>query len=337
MSQLQKDKAWCVLEVGPGQALTSLVRQHGSTPNELRAVATLPVHTENSRKWRPCLRRLAGFWQCGIAPDRDAVNRHQQRLRVSLPSYPFERKRHWIDAPNTAAAIAEPRVEEPHATPVVAPVNGNRRERLLDELLVMLRGMSGLDLKESSGSTFLDLGFDSLFLTQVTQSVETRYGVRIRFAQLMNDLCSPDRLAAFLDTALPAEAVRAATDPSGGTHPVVMTSAQPTLEPAVTAAVPAGSLERLMKEQLQAFNELAARQIEMMKSLGAPVAEAMPAAAPSSVAVVETRENTSSTLTAFGPYKPPQQSAAGALTPRQQGYLDAFMERYNQRTGESKR
>ena len=55
-----------------------------------------------------------------------------------------------------------------------------------------------------AGTTFLDMGFDSLFLTQVTQSLESKYGVKIRFAQLLDDLATLEQLTAHLDAVLPA-------------------------------------------------------------------------------------------------------------------------------------
>ncbi len=349
VTQLQKEKSWSVLEVGPGQALTTLVRQHGNKPNELPAVASLPGVSGEQPEMASLLSALGRLWQLGNEPDWTAVHQGRRRQRVSLPTYPFERKRFWIDPPKSAATErkkdqvmerssanaarhAEPEIVElPRPTTVVRP---DRQERLTGELLSLLHELSGLDLNDSAAS-FLDLGFDSLFLTQVTQALESRYGVKIRFAQLLNDLSSPRRVAAYLDSVLPAEVIE---EPAA---PVVVAAPRRASEPVAVATVPADGLERLLKDQLQAFNDLAARQIEMMKSMTAIAAPA-PAVSytpvPAVAAVLVVSQPESPKFEAFGPHKPPQTAATGTtFNARQREYMDAFIARYTARTKESKR
>ena len=119
-----------------------------------------------------------------------------------LPTYPFERKRHWIDPVSVKRPVA-PSLEVP-ATPVASgrdPVretrtvvaatidSRSRRDRLVAELKSLLNGMSGVDVTQlDEHATFLALGFDSLFLTQVTQALRRQYGVKITFRQLMEEL-----------------------------------------------------------------------------------------------------------------------------------------------------
>ncbi|MGA2183679.1 MAG: amino acid adenylation domain-containing protein [Bryobacteraceae bacterium] len=409
VSRLQNEKPWCVLEVGPGQALTTLVRQHGDKPNELKAVASLPAASADQPEMAALLSALGRLWQYGNEPDWNEIYKGQRRARVSLPSYPFERKRHWIDPPQAAVggssrsansgtgdefphrkatdknppvtaetsclspnwprndfrhgltAQSETKTEKEQVMEVSIPMNAGRQERLRSELLSLLEELSGLELNaDSIGTTFLDLGFDSLFLTQVTQSLESRYGVKIRFAQLLDDLSTLQQLAAYLDSVLPADAVA---------EPVVTAAPARAPEPTAAVTAPAGGIERLLKDQLQAFNDLAARQIEMMRSLTAPSATLPPAAHGSNGRSAnsgtgdefphhEATENRPSVgaesrcpspnwtppkpeapkFEAFGPYKPPQRTApASGFTARQQEYLDAFIARYTARTRESKR
>ena len=48
-------------------------------------------------------------------------------------------------------------------------------------------------------ASFLELGLDSLLLTQAAQLFQRKFGVRITFRQLMEDLSSLDALATHLD------------------------------------------------------------------------------------------------------------------------------------------
>ena len=42
---------------------------------------------------------LGRLWLAGVRFDWSAFYEPERRLRVPLPTYPFERQRHWIDAP----------------------------------------------------------------------------------------------------------------------------------------------------------------------------------------------------------------------------------------------
>jgi len=52
------------------------------------------------------LERLASAWVRGARIDWDALPRARDARMMSLPSYPFARDRHWIDAPPAASAAA---------------------------------------------------------------------------------------------------------------------------------------------------------------------------------------------------------------------------------------
>jgi acyl transferase domain-containing protein/surfactin synthase thioesterase subunit len=85
------------LEIGPGNTLLALGRQ---------------CVKENGKKWLASLSKRAelkailtslGELYCrGYEVDWDAFNRPYPRRRVSLPTYPFERRRFWIEADASA-------------------------------------------------------------------------------------------------------------------------------------------------------------------------------------------------------------------------------------------
>ena len=53
--------------------------------------------------------------------------------------------------------------------------------------------------------SFLELGFDSLFLTQAAQKIQNKYGVKIAFRQLLDTLGSIRLIAEYLDQQLPQD------------------------------------------------------------------------------------------------------------------------------------
>jgi len=89
VSELMKDSGHILIEVGPGNGLTQLVRQHGS--NE--AFPSLQDGDEISTNFTS----LGRLWLSGVQVDWTALHAGKPRRRTSLPGYPFERQRHWIE------------------------------------------------------------------------------------------------------------------------------------------------------------------------------------------------------------------------------------------------
>jgi phthiocerol/phenolphthiocerol synthesis type-I polyketide synthase E len=87
-----------LLEVGPGQMLTSLAEQYLAARGVADRVtlASLP-HSSDAQPDRAfILNSLGSLWLAGIEPDWNGVHRHESRSRVPLPTYPFERQRYWL-------------------------------------------------------------------------------------------------------------------------------------------------------------------------------------------------------------------------------------------------
>ncbi len=119
MAELLEDPARVFLEVGPGRALVNAARQSRAGQSQVTALPSLPQPSETvlpEPAW--ALLTLGRLWTEGIAVDWTALNGIGHR--VPLPTYPFERKRFWVDMPQAplaamaavsaaGAAPAEPR------------------------------------------------------------------------------------------------------------------------------------------------------------------------------------------------------------------------------------
>ena len=88
-----------LLEVGPGRALTALAQQHG-----IEAIASLGPANGRASDVEAVLGALGRLWVSGARIDWPSVRVGETRRRVHLPTYPFERRRHWIDLPTSVAA-----------------------------------------------------------------------------------------------------------------------------------------------------------------------------------------------------------------------------------------
>ena len=77
-------------------------------------------------------------------------------------------------------------------------------------------------------ATFVELGFDSLFMTQATSAISGEFGIRLSFRQLFEEAPSIDALAAWLDHTLDPDVVVG----SPSVEPTMAPSVAPTTTPA---------------------------------------------------------------------------------------------------------
>ena len=101
--ELLKDKDRLLLEVGPGQSLGAFVRQHPACEMAQAAMIlpTLPYHYDEQSSSAFLLTTLGKAWLAGATIDWEGFYAHEFRHRLSLPTYPFERQRYWLE-PNTS-------------------------------------------------------------------------------------------------------------------------------------------------------------------------------------------------------------------------------------------
>ena len=85
-----------LVEAGPGQGLCALARQN-STGQPRAILASTPKVQDTASALEQMLAAAAGLWARGAAPDWETVRGPARPRRVSLPTYAFERQRHWIE------------------------------------------------------------------------------------------------------------------------------------------------------------------------------------------------------------------------------------------------
>ena len=216
-------------------------------------------------------------------------------------------------------------------------------------------------------ANFIELGLDSLNLTQVALQLQKTFAVKITFRQLMAEYSSLRRLAELLDQQMPAE-----SQPVPVAQPMtapVSSNALPTpfaglaLSGIAPVALPVASAnESLIQQVIQQQMQVMSQQLAMLSGMPAsqpPVATAQPAlniapapvSAGPSLAPVPAAVNSPEPQTVDDDPATPQTSydvkkAFGAiarihtnrleLSPRQQEKLRAFIDRYVARTRKSK-
>ncbi|MEO8097296.1 MAG: SDR family NAD(P)-dependent oxidoreductase [Acidobacteriota bacterium] len=85
-----------LLEVGPGALLTSLAQERMNGAGSARTAATLSQHSDRCDDSKSLYMALGKLWTMGFPIDWQKFHEGENCGRVSLPSYPFERKRFWL-------------------------------------------------------------------------------------------------------------------------------------------------------------------------------------------------------------------------------------------------
>ncbi|MGF2508834.1 aminotransferase class III-fold pyridoxal phosphate-dependent enzyme, partial [Ralstonia pseudosolanacearum] len=243
------------------------------------------------------------LWLTGQALDWRALYAGQQRRTLRLAPYPFQRERHWLDAPAAPQQDAQASVEPSRAVtsmPVAAAMSSSvsnsasRAQAIQGALRGMVAKMLHADVaRVDPDLPLLELGADSLMMVQAIGSIEQTYGVTVTVRQLFEELTTIAAIADYVDRQMPREArVEAAaqapaTVPAAAVMPMatpmpapapaapvaaIAVDARPDVVPPLAAipALPQSSLERLLSQQLDALSQLTARQLALLQ--GGPVA-----------------------------------------------------------------
>lgn len=373
-----------VLDLGPGDAMARLARQQPAaasspvivsaaadgSPDETRANAMDPA--EADADLRGVLSAAGALWCAGVALDAHAL-RPGADDRSRLPSYAFAENRHWIEpavsqteSHQEFALGALPAAQEQPETKPLSLLEPMPTEALsspsehvalmlaLKELVADLCGLPATSLEPQSH--FLELGLDSLAMTQLAQAIQKRWNVRVPLRRLLEDLTQLEALANWLapqvagKPAVHGVATSVAAVATHGLNSQPPEFASAGANGGQTPVVPAG-LAELFAQQLAVMN----RQLDMVggAGLGRPSQLAEPVTRSSILRVLPAAESVSAPLAtpatvasepatptspSFGPYRPPQtQRSTKAALEGQTAQLSAFVARYNAHTAESKR
>jgi acyl transferase domain-containing protein/acetylornithine/succinyldiaminopimelate/putrescine aminotransferase len=225
------------VEVGPGVSLTTPALDHADARcAEATAAMPSPLIADDTED---ALRLLvARAWTHGAEVVGATVGQGVGARRVPLPTYPYERVRHWIDAPaQTTAITAALATPIPAAAASVAPLD--------TRLAVVLQAASGLELDVQSDEPWADHGFDSLDMTQLANGLRREFEVEVGFRELMERCSSPRALLRRLTEASAAKVPPSQNGRANGHATPVALAAETTPEAAaVQRPNPGARIER---------------------------------------------------------------------------------------------
>ena len=162
-----------VVEVGPGGTLTASAMRHTKWSSGHRAVRLMRHHAQNRSDHDTFLLALGQLWSAGVDVDWTPLRGNHRPQLVSLPGYPFERQRHWVDhtpsagwaadaAPTNGAAASAGAAESARA----ASNGTSPMEAALQRIWSQCLGVASV----GRNANFFELGGDSLVAISVAMS-----------------------------------------------------------------------------------------------------------------------------------------------------------------------
>ncbi|WP_395334426.1 SDR family NAD(P)-dependent oxidoreductase [Novosphingobium sp. BL-8H] len=97
LQRLLDDPDRALLEVGPGRTMASLARHHPGRRATQPVISSMR-HPDQQVADDACwMQALGELWSSGVEVDWKAWWGAERRLRVPLPTYRFQRQRHWVE------------------------------------------------------------------------------------------------------------------------------------------------------------------------------------------------------------------------------------------------
>ncbi|MEG4005587.1 type I polyketide synthase [Microcoleus sp. Pol11C1] len=102
IAELLKEPKRILLEVGPGRTLSTFARDCLEENTQTIVLSSLRHPKDRLSDIEFLLKALGRLWLAGVSVNWSEFYRHERRDRIPLPTYPFERKRYWIEHSNPA-------------------------------------------------------------------------------------------------------------------------------------------------------------------------------------------------------------------------------------------
>jgi len=186
-----KSTSTIFLEIGPGHILGSLVKQNLPDQPQIAIFSTLPHPLDNEPDDLYLLNMLGKLWLHGIKLNFAAYHAQEQRRRVPMPTYPFEKQYYSLFANNKSMDIqrhAEPEIQLNYTTHHRTFLNTdytpptNELERILVEFWEDLFLMRPIGISDN----FFSLGGNSLMGIQFIGKIRSTFHIDIPIRQLFD-------------------------------------------------------------------------------------------------------------------------------------------------------
>jgi len=228
IAEILKDPTRILLEVGPGNSLCVLAAEQKKDQKKTGEFIFSSIRhiKQTDSDFTFLLKTLANLWLSGANADWKKYYKNEKRFRIPLPTYPFERKRHWLEEVKQSESsraveigIGEDQEIQASESAVPAPVEKtgqieeeksfqprpelnneyipptSQTERKVAEMWEDLLGIKPVGLNDN----FFDLGGHSLLATLFLSRVQDEFQIRLELRTIFEEPVVAN-LAALIDS-----------------------------------------------------------------------------------------------------------------------------------------
>jgi amino acid adenylation domain-containing protein len=315
------------LEVGPGEALSVFTKQilmeNASERTVLSSMVPTAVDTQK------IIHTLGALMCAGITINWEQYYKNQERTFVEVPTYAFHKEKYWIEPLQpTASSTNIPQ-------PVVKANNTDnqsqmKKNALINQVKAVLEHSSGIEFEGVDlNKNFLEIGFDSLLLTQLATSLKKEFNLPITFRQLNEECSSIEALVNYLEPLIPTDPLVPDLIQAAPVSPQYIVQAQ---ENSVLGLLSA-QLE-LIAKQIQLITHTPSNPIAVAENIAKVTPQPNPAKSFTPISALSTEEQ-NEVRKPFGA-TPKIEFTKTALNEKQQNFLASLTKRYNAKTAKSK-
>lgn len=214
-----------LVEIGPGRTLSSLARQNINKKDNHPVFSTVRASQELIDDQAFLLNAVGQLWENGLIPVWDRFHQGNPGY-VSLPTYPFERKRYWIDEPAGAKLIDNP--PESKLADMPARKFSNAVEKTIVRTWENFLGMDNLSVRDD----FFKLGGDSLLAVAMLEKLREKFDIDLS-ANILITCSTIEQLARHIRGQLALKSSKKKSNAGSGGHPYIVELKKGCLPPAL--------------------------------------------------------------------------------------------------------
>ncbi len=193
VSKLSETAGMLFLEVGPNTHLSSIARQSNNITNKKLIISTLGK-ADGLDERHKVISVLGNLFNTGMEINFEILQQGTEARKISLPSYPFNRKRHWIDYDKSlhSGKEAAPSETESQSQHVEASLPGIDNENTIKygkttvQILNIWRTLFGND-QIGVDDDFFEIGGHSLLALQILARIREATGSVISLKEFLDN------------------------------------------------------------------------------------------------------------------------------------------------------
>ncbi len=202
LDQLLAQGCQLFVEIGPQPLLSTLGKTYNSAP-DLQWLPSLRAHQD---ELATIYQSLTTLYVNGARVAWPAFYAGETHQRLPLPTYPFQRQRYWFSEEDDKMQHTNGHHRPPSSahTPVwpsgSISTPGRRAVNIQAELRALVAELLHVNVDLISADTpFVELGADSIVLTEAVRRIEKHYGLSIAMRRFFEDLSTLTTLSNYIE------------------------------------------------------------------------------------------------------------------------------------------